>query len=164
MKDQNLLLRDKLSLLLLTFLGTGYTPYMPGTAGSLATIPLILLLNYLGISFFGLIILIVGLTLVSCFEAHRMQLKKGVQDPGWIVIDEVIGMLVTWLFIFPNTSYANLAVIFVVFRVFDILKFFPANWVDKKIKNGAGTILDDIISAIYAGIVLYALNYFHWLN
>ena len=93
-----------------------------------------------------------------------MQLKKGVQDPGWIVIDEVIGMLVTWLFIFPNTSYANLAVIFVVFRILDILKFFPANWVDKKIKNGAGTILDDIVSAVYAGIILYALNYFHWLN
>ena len=164
MKDQRLPLRDKASLLLLSFFGTGYSPYMPGTVGSLATIPLIFLLSFFNINLITLIILIVLLTILSCYEAHRMQLIKGVFDPGWIVIDEVIGMLITWLFVFPSLNWLNLLLVFLIFRIFDIVKIFPASWIDSHVKNGAGTILDDIISAFYAGFVLMCLNYFNLLN
>ena len=164
MKDQRLPLRDKASLLLLTFFGSGNAPFMPGTFGSLATIPLIFLLSYLNIGFYTLIIFIILLTYISCIEAHRMQLVREVQDPGWIVIDEVIGMLITWLFVFPSANWLDLLLVFIIFRVFDIVKIFPANWIDKKVKNGAGTILDDVISGVYAGLVLLCLNYFHLLN
>ena len=163
MKDQRVPLRDKASLVLLTFFGSGYFPIMPGTIGSLATIPLILLFAFFNTSFYTLVLFIVLLTAISCFEAHRIQEKNKVQDPGWIVIDEVIGMLITWLFVFPKTDWIHLAVIFISFRVFDIIKIFPANWVDKKIKNGAGTILDDVVSGIYAGLLLLCLNYFNLL-
>lgn len=163
MKDQRLPLRDKASLALLSFFGSGYFPFMPGTIGSLATIPLILLLNYLSIGFYTLVMFIIMLTIISCVEAHYIQEKRNVQDPGWIVIDEVIGMLITWLFVYPACDLTSLTAVFLIFRFFDIVKIYPANWVDKKIKNGAGTILDDVVSGIYSGLILLCLNYFNLL-
>lgn len=162
MKDQKHTLTDKLALLLLSFFGTGYAPKAPGTVGSLATIPLLILLAKFNL--WIVIGFIIALTIASCLIAENIQQKMHVHDPGWIVIDEVIGMIVTWLFIFPKVDPLNLAVLFGLFRFFDIIKFFPASYFDKKIKHGAGTILDDVISGIYAGLILLCLNYFHLIN
>jgi phosphatidylglycerophosphatase A len=72
-------------------------------------------------------------------------------DPQWIVIDEVLGMTTAWLFI-QNHNLLHLSILFALFRFFDIVKIWPASFFDKKIEHGAGTILDDIVSGIYAGM------------
>lgn len=160
MKDQKFDIVRFFYLGFLSFFGTGFSPKAPGTVGSLATIPFILVLHYLGISFIQLIILICVLFIMACFIADYAQKRENVHDPGWIVMDEVIGMLITWCFIFPSVDPLALGILFILFRFFDIIKIFPANWCDQKIKNGAGTIIDDVVSAFYAGICLFALNKF----
>lgn len=160
MKDQKFNVKRFLYLGFLSFFGTGFSPKAPGTIGSLATIPLILLLSYLDWSFSQVLGLTFILFIISCFVADYAQNKEKVHDPGWIVMDEVIGMLITWLFVFPRTDWKSLLLVFIIFRIFDIVKIFPANWCDKKIKNGMGTIIDDVISALYAGLVIYIGIYF----
>ena len=164
MKDQNFSIIRFLYFTFLTVFGSGLTPKAPGTFGSLATLPLICLFSYLNLSFTNVAIITFIIFIFACLIADYAQKKEKVMDPGWIVIDEVIGMLITWLFIFPSTSWINLFLIFGVFRFFDIIKIFPANWCDHNIKNGAGTIIDDVVSAIYAGIVVFLVNYFIPLN
>ena len=151
MKKQKNSLKTSLTLGFLSFFGTGYSPKAPGTAGSLATIPLIYLLSYLNISFVFLVLIICLLTLTACILAEKVQKARGLHDPGWIVIDEVIGMLITWLFIYPSTNVIDLILVFVTFRLFDIFKIWPASYFDKKVTHGSGTILDDVFSAIFAG-------------
>ncbi len=160
MKKQKNTLIDTLALTFLSFFGTGYSPKAPGTVGSLATIPLILLLSWLDISRLSLIILTFVLTIASCFVAEYIQQKRKVHDPGWIVIDEVIGMLVTWIFVFPSTQSLDLILVFGIFRFFDIIKFWPATYFDKKVSHGSGTILDDVISGVYAGLAILIVKNF----
>ncbi|MDH5414340.1 MAG: phosphatidylglycerophosphatase A [Flavobacteriaceae bacterium] len=160
MKNQNINPVRFLYLSFLSFFGVGFSPKAPGTVGSLATIPLIYAMDYYHLSFATVAISTIILTFISCLVAHYAQIKENVHDPGWIVIDEVIGMLVTWLFIFPVVNLPNIILLFVFFRFFDIVKVWPANWCDKNIKNGAGTIIDDVISGIYAGVCLFLVNFF----
>lgn len=150
MKDQSNI-KNKLSTAFLSFFYIGYIPKMPGTWGSLATLPLILLLAQLNTSFTLLIILILALIIVSTFVTDRIQKQRDLHDPQWIVIDEVIGMLVTWAFVFPHSDMTHLIALFLLFRLFDIIKLWPASYFDKKIKHGFGTIFDDVISGMMAG-------------
>jgi phosphatidylglycerophosphatase A len=159
MKKQKNTLEDILTLGFLSFLGTGYSPKAPGTVGSLATIPLILGLHYVNISLFFLIILISFLTLVACIITEKIQKKRGLHDPGWIVIDEVIGMLITWCFLFPSIEVVDIALTFIFFRIFDIFKIWPATYFDQRVKHGCGTILDDVISGFYAGFACLLCKY-----
>lgn len=147
------------SLCFLSFFGSGYFPFAPGTAGSLATIPLILLLNYLNINLFFVILFILIITCIACIIAEKTQKSLKVHDPGWIVIDEVIGMLITWCFVFPSIEPLDLLMVFGFFRIFDIFKIWPATFFDKKVKHGSGTILDDVISGFYAGSVCLLVNF-----
>lgn len=80
-------------------------------------------------------------------------------DPSWIVVDEVLGMITAWLF-FPIWNWPYIISLFILFRFFDIIKIWPANWVDHKLKNGAGTIFDDIISGLYVGGIFFLLRIF----
>ena len=142
---------------LLSWGGVGYFPKAPGTMGSLATLPLIFAMSYLKFSVnlsFTLILLV-----VSIICAEKVQNKLQVFDPGWIVVDEVLGMLTAWLFI-PIWNWRYALSLFLIFRFFDIVKIWPANWVDKKIKSGAGTILDDIVSGIYTGLIFLGIRSF----
>jgi len=148
----------------LSFFGTGYAPKAPGTVGSLATIPLIYALSYLQISFITLVILTSVIFILACLVADIVQKQEQVFDPGWIVIDEVIGMLITWMFVFPKVDLVNILLVFGLFRVFDIVKIWPASYFDKQMKNGFATIFDDVLSAFYAGFFLWLLNYFHWIK
>jgi phosphatidylglycerophosphatase A len=61
--------------------------------------------------------------------------------------------------IFFENSFYNIIIGFVIFRFFDILKPFPINIIDKKIKNGFGVIFDDLLAGIYSGVTLYSINY-----
>lgn len=162
MKDQNNTFLDKLYLTYLSWFGTGYSPFAPGTIGSIATLPLIFILHILDLPFYLFIALLIIATVVTCLITDKVQIKYSVHDPGWIVADEVLGMLVTWAFIYPQFDLYSSLLVLIVFRVFDIIKIWPASFFDKKVHHGSGTILDDIVSGIYAGlIILLAKMYFN---
>lgn len=159
MKEQNTAAPSKLHLMYLSWFGTGYAPKAPGTVGSLATLPLLALLHYAAAPQWFLITLILVMTLLACWWADVVQRQMTLQDPQWIVIDEVIGMLITWTIVRPHSALEWILV-FALFRFFDIVKIWPASYFDKKVKNGAGTILDDVVSGLYAGIFVYVLGKF----
>ena len=157
MKDQKI--KDNLLKAYLSYFGIGYFPKAPGTAGSLFTLPLIYFLFSIQTSLWLLIVLIIFLILTSSICAQIIQKKFQIHDPGWIVIDEVIGMLITALFIYPSLNFYDLLGVFILFRVFDIKKIYPATFFDKKVDHGFGTIFDDCISGVYAGLSLITIKY-----
>lgn len=161
MKKQNLTTSDKFANIFLSFFGSGYFPVAPGTVGSLATIPLLYGFAWLKLPLYIFLIIIFLLTVLACIITDRIQKKFNIHDPGWIVIDEVIGMLITWSFCYLNTNFIPILLTFGLFRVFDIVKIWPASYFDKKVQHGAGTILDDVVSGVFAGLSLLAVNFFY---
>ncbi len=79
-------------------------------------------------------------------------------DPGEIVIDEVLGMMLVMMTIPPDPKWIFLA--FILFRIFDIFMPWPINQVDSKLKNALGVMLDDFIAALYAGIIILVIRFF----
>jgi phosphatidylglycerophosphatase A len=96
---------------------------------------------------------------MTIYLTHFFQKLYQTHDPSYIVIDEVIGMLVAWSCFFPQRP-VEIFLLFVFFRFFDIVKVWPANVIDQKITHGAGTILDDVVSGIYAGCLLAFCKFF----
>lgn len=152
MKEKNAPSLIHPEIMFLSFFGIGFLPKAPGTWGSLAIIPFLLLISWFQAPFFIFIPFLVITTIISCFIAESVQKKFNLHDPSWIVIDEVVGMWTAWIFIQgEELSFLNVCLIFGLFRLFDIYKIWPASYFDKKVFHGAGTILDDIVSGLYAG-------------
>src|SRR5690606_22144805 len=105
----------------LTWFYSGKSPKAPGTVGSLATLPFIYLLDYAQINIYSLIGIILALTAAAILVTEYVQKKYALHDPQWIVIDEVIGMLITWSFV-RVVDLPVLAIVFISFRFFDIIK------------------------------------------
>lgn len=142
------MLRDRIALALATVGGAGYAPVAPGTVGSLVAVVVLWLAPF---SFVGLATFFVVVTVVGLAAAGRAEAVLGGKDPGAIVIDEVAGMTLSVLLL-PLTP-AALATAFVLFRLFDIWKPFPAR-ASQRIAGGAGVMLDDLIAGLYALVVL----------
>ncbi len=141
---------EKASALIATFLGVGKAPKAPGTWGTLAAIPLVFLLSWLGPFYMmGFILLLIP---VAIWAADHHSARLGQEDPQEIVIDEVVGFLIamTWL---PMTWQAYLAG-FCLFRLLDILKPFPIGYLDRKISGGLGVMADDMAAGIIVNILL----------
>jgi phosphatidylglycerophosphatase A len=130
--------------------GLGYAPFAPGTVGTLAGIPFFFLLAPLQPFLFAAIWLV--LLLFSFWIAQRAGQIYGVVDDRRIVIDELLGYLLTVAFL-PFTWTAALLG-FAFFRLFDILKPPPASWFDRRVKNGFGVVMDDVVAGIYGAIAL----------
>ena len=94
--------------------------------GSLATLPLIYFLHYLDFNIYSLLALILALYVAAVLVTEQVQKKYHLHDPQWIVIDEVIGMLITWSFI-GTVDFPSLFLVFGMFRLFDIIKIWPAS-------------------------------------
>ncbi|MCF6290116.1 MAG: phosphatidylglycerophosphatase A [Desulfobacterales bacterium] len=135
---------------------SGYLPIAPGTWGSLVGIALFVLLSSLSLPVYGLVV--AGLLLVGFFAANGAEKILDKKDPGVVVIDEIVGMLIT-MTAAPITPWV-LLLGFLLFRLFDIAKPFPCNWVDKRVNGGIGIMLDDVIAGIYGFIVLQGILYF----
>ena len=131
-----------------TGFGLGYSPIAPGTAGSLLGVVLFLLLGHLSIYYALCTLIVVAIGFLVSGRAEEIFNQK---DCSKIVIDEVAGMCITFVALPPNLWIVLLG--FVLFRFFDIFKFGPAKKMES-IKGGAGVMLDDIVSGIYASIVL----------
>lgn len=160
MKEKNAPSLTYPEVVYLSFFGVGFLPKAPGTWGSLAICPILYVLGVSEAPFFVFIPFLIMATIITCYVAEVTQRKFDLHDPGWIVMDEVLGMWTAWLFTLSgNQSLTTLLIIFGLFRFFDIIKFWPATYFDKKVKHGAGTILDDIVSGVYAGVVFLAGNF-----
>lgn len=143
-------------LLIATGFYTGYLPKAPGTWGTLVAFPIHFLLIQLPQSYYfaslGLIFVIAVAT-AGC--AEKIFDKK---DPGAIVIDEIIGMLIA--LIAAPTSWLAMLIAFILFRLFDILKPFPIGWIDKRLNGGTGIVMDDVVAGLFALIILQTLCFF----
>ena len=145
----------KTALILASWFGSGLAPVAPGTFGTLAGIPLVLLMGCLG-SIQALLFLLVFVALaVWSAEATRKMLARN--DPPLVVVDEVAGFLLT-LFLMP-LSLVHVCMGFLLFRVFDIFKPFPIRNLER-LKGGLGIVADDLLAGAYANLslrVLFAL-------
>jgi phosphatidylglycerophosphatase A len=135
--------------LVATFFYVGYFPYAPGTMGTLAAVPLYFLVS--GFPYYFYIPFTVLFIVLSIWAAGVAEGIFGEKDPGLIVADEVSGYLVTMIFI--PFSLTNLVIGFFLFRLFDIVKPPPSRQAEK-LSGGLGVVMDDVMSGVYANIVL----------
>jgi phosphatidylglycerophosphatase A len=137
-----------------TGFGTGLLPFAPGTCGSLAGLPFAWVIR----SYWGAVGLAAAAALafiVGWWGASTVAQASGTADPGAIVIDEVAGQ---WLVLVPAPlDPLSYAIAFVLFRTFDIWKPWPVRWADRRVKGGLGIMLDDLLAAVYAALVLSVL-------
>jgi len=155
-------LKEKIAFFFATYYGIGNLPKAPGTFGSLATLPFAFFLAYSG----GIQSLLIGASIVYLLGilTSRIILKKTSHDPSFIVIDEIVGQLVTFIPVsclleapFKMSHLWIYLAGFLLFRFFDIVKIYPACYFDKKVLNASGVMLDDVVAGLYAGLVLTAL-------
>ncbi len=146
-------------VLIATGFGIGLLPVAPGTFASLAALPLawgiVKLAGHLGLA-----VATVAVTVVGMWVADACVRRSGTRDPGAIVIDEIAGQWLVLLAVAPDPIHY--AIGFALFRVADIVKPWPVSWADRGVDGGLGVMLDDLLAAVYAGVVLYALV--HWLG
>ncbi len=162
----------KFSHLLASFFGIGLLPIAPGTWGSLAGLLLFFFFIYLQLSFFlivSIFFFFVIFSIIVCEIASKDLVEK---DHKAIVIDEVAGAWLSFLFIpflgvynfstseWLKESYLAACILFFIFRFFDILKPHPISYIDRKLKSGFGIVLDDLIAGLFAGLTLLGGNFF----
>ena len=151
----NFRLSNPIHFLALGF-GSGLAPKAPGTFGTLAAVPLFLLVAPLSSPLYLLLLLLMSVAgIYICGKAAE---DAGVPDHGAIVWDEFVGFWLTmWLVPFEWTW---LIAGFLLFRLFDIVKPFPIGWIDKKVSGGFGVMIDDVVAGLYAWIILMLAGYF----
>ena len=138
-------------------LGSGAVPKAPGTFGTVAAIiPFFFVLQYLSDTQY--FVMLVATSLFGIFLCHKTAKDLGVHDHSGIVWDEFVGFWITmWL---APTGWLYIAVGFVLFRVFDILKPWPISWLDKHVHGGFGIMIDDILAGVAAFAVMQLLVHF----
>lgn len=137
-------------------LGSGLSPFAPGTTGTLLAVLLYIPLATLSMWSY-IIVLVVGsvLGIYLCGETSK---KLGGHDDPAIVWDEFLGYWVTMLF--APAGWIWIVVGFVLFRLFDIWKPWPISVIDHKVKGGFGIMLDDLVAGVYALVVLQLIYYY----
>jgi phosphatidylglycerophosphatase A len=150
------MLKNPIHFLSLGF-GSGLLPRAPGTFGTLAALPLYIILVQLTSEQVYLIATTTGLVLGFYFCEYTTR-ALGVQDHPAIVWDEIIGFLITMLFIVPDLTSVVLG--FFLFRVFDIFKPWPISVIDSRVKGGIGVMLDDVIAAGFALAAMHLIAAF----
>lgn len=135
--------------------GSGLAPKAPGTFGTLAAVPLFLLMAPLSNPIY--LSLLIVMSIAGIYICGKAAEDAGVPDHGAIVWDEFVGLLIT-MFLMPVT-WQTLLVGFVLFRFFDILKPWPISYIDKNCHGGFGIMLDDIVAGIAAWACMMLIFY-----
>jgi phosphatidylglycerophosphatase A len=148
---------NALAKLIATALGAGYSPIAPGTCGTAVAVPLAWALASLSMWQFAIVAVLVTMIGIAC--AHRADLAWGSHDNQRIVIDEVAGYLITVAPV-DRHSWAPLAVGFLMFRIFDIVKPPPVRWLDEHLPGGWGVVLDDVAAGVMGAITMLLLDHF----
>ncbi len=143
---------NKISDHVSTIFGIGYTAHAPGTMGSLFGLLIYMFLKDCSIYFYAGVTIF--LFLIGTYASTIMESAYDVKDPSFVIIDEVVGMLISLIAI----PYTPLAAIlgFLLFRIIDIAKIPPLNWLEK-IHGGFGIMLDDAVGGIMVNIILQVL-------
>jgi len=146
-------LKDWSAIFFASGFGSGFIPLAPGTWGSAVGVALVW--KFWGNSVFVqfLWVLLLGALGVWASGVTCQYFKK--QDCQYIVIDEIVGLMITMIGI-PITGY-ELVIGFLLFRLFDVVKPVPVNWVDKKLKNGLGVMLDDVVAGVYGNLIMHLI-------
>ena len=148
-------LKNPLHFLSLGF-GSGLMPKAPGTFGTLAAIPVYIMMSELSLVFFVAITLLI--TLVGIYLADYTSKALGVHDHSGIVIDEIAGYLITMIAV--PYDWVWIVTGFIFFRIFDILKPWPISWLDKRVKGGFGIMIDDVLAGVFALLCVHLTIYF----
>jgi phosphatidylglycerophosphatase A len=133
--------------------GSGLMPFAPGTWGTLAAIPIYLLL--LGSSWWVYLLLTLLAFIFGVIICDRVSNDIGIHDYKGIVWDEVVGYLITMFLAPPGLLWMVLG--FLLFRLFDIWKPQPIGYIDQKVRGGLGIMLDDVLAAIPAWLIIQFL-------
>ncbi|MHC4320677.1 MAG: phosphatidylglycerophosphatase A family protein [Planctomycetota bacterium] len=160
--------KHKISWIIATWFGSGLLPKAPGTWGSLAAFPFAYIISVYTCPY-ALIFGTVALFFIGIWSSNKIEKSAQIKDPGFIVVDEVVGQWIALLplpflysFLNPNSFYLfsapMAAVAFIAFRIFDIWKPWPVNYADKNFSGGYGIMFDDVIAGMYALIVTSALT------
>jgi phosphatidylglycerophosphatase A len=151
---------NRLALALATWFGCGYFPWGPGTVGSLAAVGIAALLhNYTHLGRSLLAIFIVLLLPPAIWASTRAARLARREDPGFVVVDEVLGQWVT-LMGATVRDWRTLVVAFVLFRIFDIWKPWPIRRFET-LPDGLGIIADDLAAGVFGAVILLAGRTFH---
>jgi phosphatidylglycerophosphatase A len=142
--------RERAVLFLATGFFIGTVPFAPGTFGSLIGLPICFLISRLDVLIGVICTILFILFAIWMAAAAEKVLKK--KDAGEIVIDEVAGLIVTFIGI-PFTL-KTVIVGFIIFRAFDIIKPFPIRLLEKKVAGGSGVVLDDVLAGLYGNLIL----------
>jgi phosphatidylglycerophosphatase A len=156
--------------------GVGFSPVAPGTWGSAVGVGIYLLISAASAQIFAAavargwgmppleafrisfeLVLIIVITLAGTWAATRTEALLGRKDPGLVVIDEVAGQLITFLFVPFNAGPWAIAVGFVAFRVFDIWKPYPIRRLES-LESGLGVMADDVLAGAYAATLMSLLT------
>ena len=133
--------------------GSGLAPKAPGTFGTLAAIPVFLLMAHWPLAVYtGVTVLLFLLGILIC---ERCEQRIQVSDHSGIVWDEVVGLLIT--LIGAPLSWQSISAGFVLFRLFDILKPWPIRRLDRSVHGGFGIMLDDAVAGLLAAVCLQGL-------
>jgi len=148
----NFNLADPIQFLALGF-GSGLAPKAPGTFGTLAAIPVFLLLSYL--SPLSYIFVVFLMSIAGIYICGKTAKDVGVHDHGAIVWDEFVGFFIT-MFMVP-LSATSILVGFILFRFFDIFKPWPISLADKKLQGGFGIMFDDVLAGLISLIIMHLI-------
>lgn len=135
--------------------GSGLIYPAPGTWGSLAGL-IVGFLYLLVMPPLSLLPVVVIAFIIGCYLCDATAKQMGVHDHGSIVWDEFVGVWLVLAFV-PSVSALWLIIAFLLFRVFDIIKPYPIAYFDRSLKGGVGIMVDDILAAVYAVIVMRLL-------
>jgi phosphatidylglycerophosphatase A len=133
--------------------GAGLSPWASGTAGSLVAALIFFGTGRLPV--YAQLLIIAAFLPIGLWAATVMEQESHLHDDGRIVIDEVLGMWITLLGFPPHWLWVLIG--FLVFRALDIVKPFPANWIDRTWPGAKGVVFDDIVSGIYSLAVMHAI-------
>jgi phosphatidylglycerophosphatase A len=149
---------EKAILFIATGFGLGRIPFAPGTFGTIAGLPLIGIMAWLSTTCSpgAASLFLVGVILCGIWISQEAEILMGSKDPGAVVIDEMAGFCVTMTLV--PVTLLTLAVGFIAFRCFDILKPFPIRWFEKNFSGGAGIVLDDLMAGVLAAFLLKAIH------
>ncbi len=134
--------------------GTGLSPVAPGTIGTITAIPIYLLMHDLALIGYWIVTLL--LLVVGFWICDYTSKTLNTNDHEGIVWDEIVGYLITmgvaprhWQWVITG---------FLLFRIFDVIKPWPAGWIDRVVGGGIGIMMDDVIAGLYALLTLHVLS------
>jgi phosphatidylglycerophosphatase A len=133
-------------------------PFASGTFGSLLGVVLYLALLAAGLSVPAMLAVLAVAVLGAIWIAGRAEELLRDHDSHVIVLDEIVGMAIALVGFAPTLT--NVVVLFLFFRAFDVVKVWPASWIDKRVPGGTGVVLDDVVSGVYANVLANVLARF----